>query len=60
MVQLIQNKPQVLILMKSDLADPKVTQQWLNYYEQKKITAVPFNGKSNQGIDKIIEAAHSV
>lgn len=59
-VQLIQNKPQVLILMKSDLADPKVTNQWLNYYKQQNIKAVPFNGKSNQGIDKIIEAARSV
>lgn len=58
--QLIQNKPQVLILMKADLADPKVTNQWLNYYKQSNISAVPFNGKSNQGIDKIIEAARHV
>lgn len=58
--ELIQNKPQVLILMKSDLADPNITNQWLKYYKNQNITAVTFNGKSAKGIDKIIDAARSV
>lgn len=57
---LIQNKPSVLILMKSDLADPSVTNQWLDYYKKNNIEAVTFNGKSAKGINKIIDAARNV
>jgi len=58
--ELIQNKPSVLILMKSDLADPSVTNQWLDYYKKNNIEAVTFNGKSAKGINKIIDAARNV
>lgn len=58
--ELIQNKPHVLILMKPDLADPKITNQWLSYFEKENIEAVTFNGKSSQGIQKIIDAARNV
>ena len=59
-VELIQNKPQVLILMKTDLADPSITNQWLEYYKNQNIEAVTFNGKSAKGIEKIIDAARNV
>lgn len=59
-VELIQNKPQVLILMKTDLADPSITIQWLEYYKNQNIEAVTFNGKSAKGIEKIIDAARNV
>lgn len=58
--ELIQNKPHVLILMKEDLADNRVTSQWLNYFEKENIEAVTFNGKSSKGIQKIIDAARNV
>ena len=58
--EIIQNKPHVLILMKSDLADSKVTNQWLNYFQSENIEAVTFNGKSSKGIQKIIDAAKNV
>lgn len=59
-VELTQNKPQVLILMKSDLADPSITNQWLECYKNQNIEAVTFNGKSAKGIEKIIDAARNV
>ncbi len=58
--ELIQNKPHVLILMKADLADTRVTNQWLSYFKENNIEAVPFNGKSSKGIQEIIEAAKNV
>lgn len=58
--EIINNKPRVLIMMKSDLADPNVTNQWLNFYKNQGIEAVTFNGKSAQGLDKIIDAAKNV
>ncbi len=60
LADLIQNKPRVLILMKPDLADPNITNQWVNYYKNQGIETVMFNGKSAQGIDKIIDAARNV
>ena len=58
--EIINNKPRVLIMMKSDLADPNITNQWLNYYKNQGVEAVTFNGKSAQGLDKIIDAAKNV
>lgn len=58
--ELIQNKPHVLILMKTDLADIKVTNQWLEYFKNEGLKAVTFNGKSSKGIDRIVEAAREV
>lgn len=58
--EIIQNKPVVVILMKSDLANPDFTNQWLSYYKSQGIEAVTFNGKSAQGINKIVEAARNV
>ena len=58
--EIINNKPRVLIMMKSDLADPNITNQWLDYYKKQGIEAVTFNGKSAQGLDKIIDAAKNV
>lgn len=58
--ELIQNKPHVLILMKTDLADSRVTSQWLEHFEKEGLKAVPFNGKSSKGIDRIVDAARDV
>lgn len=58
--ELIENKKSLLILMKADLADPSVTKEWIQYYEQKGIKAVTFKGKSSRDIPKIIQAAKSV
>lgn len=58
--EIIRDKPRVLILMKSDLADQNVTNQWIDYYKKQNIETVAFNGKSAQGIERIITAAHNV
>lgn len=58
--EIIRDKPVVVILMKSDLANPDFTNQWLNYYKSQGIEAVTFNGKSAQGINKIVDAARNV
>ncbi len=55
--QIIQNKPQVMILNKADLADSKETQKWLNYYQAQGITAVALNAKTDSAKKKILAAA---
>jgi len=59
-LELTENKPHVVVLMKTDLADQKVTNQWLNYFHQEGMEAVAFNGKSAQGIHKVVDAAKNV
>lgn len=59
LMELIENKPSILILMKPDLADPNVTNEWLRYYQEQGITALTFNGKSDREIPKLIEAAEA-
>ncbi len=58
--EIIQNKPHVLVLMKADLANSGITDQWLKHFQSQNIEAVAFNGKSAKDIQKIIDAAKNV
>ena len=57
--KLIGNKKRVLLLNKSDLADPKVTTDWLNYFHAQGIDAAPFNAAGGKAADalKVIDRA---
>ncbi|KID42586.1 ribosome biogenesis GTPase YlqF [Fructilactobacillus fructivorans] len=50
------NKPRLFILTKSDLADPKMTQKWLDYFNQTGLSAISIDSKAH-GVRKKIEAA---
>jgi len=41
--ELVQGKPRIVILNKADLADPKETDKWVNYYRKKEIPVVPMS-----------------
>lgn len=58
--EIIGVKPRVMVLMKSDLADPRRTKAWLNYYEENKIEAVSINAKQGQGIKDVLKSARKV
>ncbi len=51
--EILQNKTNIRVLTKADLADPKLNQAWVNYYEQNGQPAIAIN--SNQGSLKTIE-----
>lgn len=55
--QIIQQKPRIVLLNKSDLADPLQTKQWLNYFTDEKSASLAINAKDNQGINKIVPAS---
>lgn len=42
---IIGKTPRLKVLNKTDLADPKVTQQWLNYYQSNKLKCVALDSK---------------
>jgi ribosome biogenesis GTPase A len=57
---LIGEKPRVTVLMKADLADPKRTQEWIEYYKSQGIEALSINAKEGQGIKEVLKKAKEV
>ena len=49
-------KPRIIILNKCDMADPKVTAKWIEYYKQKGITAIGVDCKTGKGLSRFKEA----
>jgi ribosome biogenesis GTPase A len=54
------DKPVIIVLAKSDLADPKVTQLWLDHLEQEQVRVVPVNLKKPEGIRAIADICRSI
>lgn len=51
--EIIQHKPRIIILNKSDLADKRATQQWVAYFEAEGIPAIPIVAQEGKGIKEI-------
>ncbi|MDD5829581.1 MAG: ribosome biogenesis GTPase YlqF, partial [Lachnospira sp.] len=50
---LAKNKSKIILLNKSDLADDKITEQWINYFKEKDISCVKLNSRNNTGIKQV-------
>lgn len=57
---IVQNKPRVIILNKSDLSDPEVNRQWQEYFNLKGIPSILFDSLSGKGIDKLLNISKEV
>lgn len=51
--ELGKNKSRVVLLNKSDLADPSVNKSWIKYFEEKGIHCLEINSKGGNGIKNI-------
>ena len=51
--EIINSKPKIILLNKSDMADERETVKWINYYKENKIIAVPIDSKNGNGINKL-------
>lgn len=49
------NKPRVVILNKSDLADRNKLNRWINYYKERGIKAIPVDTMKGVGINKLVD-----
>jgi ribosome biogenesis GTPase A len=55
MDRMVLGKPKMLLLNKADLADPNVTNQWVEYYKGIGISAVlPIDCKSGKGVKNFL------
>ena len=50
---IISGKKRMLVLNKADLADEKVTAEWVEYFRKQGITAIPCDATHKKGLDLI-------
>lgn len=53
----LKDKPRIMILNKSDMANKNETRKWLNYYRSKGYGAVVIDALHSKGLDKIYPLA---
>ncbi len=54
MDHMTKNKPRLVLLNKSDLADERTTQQWINYFRRNDSEALAVDCKSGKGLKSIL------
>lgn len=52
--ELVNNKPRLIVLNKCDIADPLMTEKWVDFYKKRQIVAIPVDCKSGRGIENIL------
>ncbi|MGM7701151.1 ribosome biogenesis GTPase YlqF [Pseudalkalibacillus sp. Hm43] len=55
--EIVEHKPRLILLNKSDMADPAVTKQWEVYFSEKGLRTVTVNSKTGQGLNRISDIA---
>lgn len=58
--KLVSNKPRILLMNKSDMADPEKTALWRDYYTKKGMSVLEISCKENVGIKKFVPLAREV
>lgn len=57
---IIQGKPRVVLLNKSDMADPVKTAQWISWFRSKGIPAIAVDCRSGKGLNGFIPLVQEV
>lgn len=60
LAKLVQNKPRVILLNKSDMANQTATKMWIDYFKKQNLVAIPVDCKSGRGLDKFAPAVNTV
>lgn len=55
--EIIKNKPRLLLLNKADMADPKLTKEWISYYKENGVHALAINSQEGNGMKQIVSEA---
>ena len=58
--ELIMNKPRILIMTKSDLADPQETKKWVSHYEEQGYHVLTLDLTNNALPEKLINLTHEI
>ncbi len=58
--KLIGNKPRLILMNKSDMADNAATARWIAYYKEKGIKAIALDCKTGKGVNNFMPAIREV
>ncbi|SEH72662.1 Ras superfamily GTP-binding protein YlqF [Halobacillus karajensis] len=54
---ILQEKPKLIVLMKKDLADSQVTNEWIEHFKNEGIPAVAIEANQKQDVQKVVQKA---
>lgn len=57
---IIKNKPRLLVMNKSDLADKTRTDKWIEWYRNQGIKVIPISCTTGMGINKVLSEARAL
>lgn len=57
---MLRQKPRLLVMNKSDLADPTLTKCWIDYFAANDLTVIPISCSTGKGINRILDAAREL
>ena len=58
--ELIGNKPHIILLNKCDMADEKATSEWIKFYKNSGITAIPVDCRTGKGLNVFKDSVKTV
>ena len=58
--KIIKDKPRVILMNKSDMADPEQTKKWISYYQENNVDAIAIDCKTGNGISKFCYVVREV
>lgn len=57
---LVLSKPRIIILNKSDMADPNKTREWIDFYKKQNIFALSVDCKSGKGVNLFVPTIKNI
>ncbi len=57
---IVKNKPKLILLNKSDVADPRETQKWIEKFKKESEVAIPIDCKTGKGIPQFKAAIREI
>ena len=58
--KMLGDKPRVVVMTKSALANPELTRRWLEYYKSRGVAAAVVNSTTGEGIDALAATVRAV
>lgn len=58
--EIIQHKPRLVLLNKADMADPRITKEWVQFFDRKGIKALAINSQAGVGMKEIVSASELI
>lgn len=60
MDEILKDKPRLILLTKCDLADERVNQAWMKYFQARRMPVLPVDAQTGKGVQQIIPACEKI